>query len=177
MRVLCNICLAIVMGVGIAHTASADAALDRFFGSYSGFGFAEDATGPFINTERDFELDIARVEPDGFEVSWSTIKRKGSDPNSLEAVISNDSAKFRPSGKPGIYHGVSNGSPLQGAPLDWARLQGNMMVVYLFEVDERGVPELHVYRRMLTPRGLELLFTASQDGKTVRTVRGRYKRR
>ena len=111
MRFCWNMCLAALLIVGFINTASADASLKRFFGSYSGFGFAENATGAFFNTERNFELAIRPLERDGFEVSWMTVKLKGSDPNALKAVMSRHASSFRPSGKSGIYHSGSTPYP------------------------------------------------------------------
>ena len=168
--------LAVLLVLGFADLATAEAGMGDFYGDYTGYGFAEDTTGPFINTERDFELSIAPLEPDGFEVSWTTVKRKGDGPNSLEASISRNAAKFRPSDTPGVYHAEDNGAPLAGGILSWARLQGDLLTVYRMVVEPSGVPELHVYRRMITAKGLELHFTAVRDGKLVRSVRGRYRR-
>lgn len=157
-------------------SARAEAALQDFFGQYKGYGFAQDDSGPFINTPRDFELTIAPVAPDGFEIVWSTIKRKGSSPNDLEAEMSRTSASFRPTNQPGLYHAAGNGDPLAGGALMWARLAGDLLYVYRMVVSQDGVPELHVYRRMWTSKGLELFFTAARDGIVVRSVRGRYAR-
>ncbi len=177
MRFSWNMCLAALLIVGFIDTASADASLKKFFGSYSGYGFAQDSKGPFLNTERDFELAIRPLEPDGFEVSWTTVKRKGSNPNALKTVMSRHASSFRPAGKPGIYHDVTNGNPLEGGLLSWARLQGDFLTVYRLVIQESGIPELHIYRRMRTAKGLELLFNALRGDKIVRTVRGRYKRK
>ena len=176
MRVFPATFLTLVLLIAFGSTAAADAVLERFFGTYGGFGRAEDTAGAFITTERNFALAIRPLGADGFEVAWATGKRKGSDPNNLEAVISRHTAGFQPSQVPGIYHQVDSGSPLLGESLGWARLRGAVLIVYQFDVGEDGIPELHVYRRTLTPKGLELQFTASRDGKLVRTVRGRYSR-
>lgn len=165
-----------VLLMAVQGTAAADADLANFFGTYGGFGRAEDSAGAFITTERNFGLELRSLDGDGFEITWATGKRKGSDPNNLEAVISRHTARFKPAARSGIYHQVDNGSPLLGEPLGWARLRGAVLTVYQFDVAEDGVPELHVYQRTLTPKGLELLFTASRDGKLTRTVRGRYSR-
>jgi hypothetical protein len=138
--------------------------------------FAEDRSGPFINTARDFEMTIAPLAPRGFRIAWTTIKRKGSSPNDLRVEMSRSSARFLPSGRPGIYHAVGNADPLAGGALMWARLSGDILSVYSLVVEPDGVPELHVYRRMWTAKGLELYFTAARDGMVVRTVRGRYTR-
>jgi hypothetical protein len=168
--------LTVLLVLGLVDVASAKAEMGDFYGHYKGYGFAEDASGPFINTERDFELSIVPLQPDGFEIAWTTVKRKGDSPNALEASVSRHAARFRPADTPGVYHAEDNGAPLAGGTLSWARLQGGLLTVYRLAVAQDGVPELHVYRRMMTAKGLELHFTAVRDGKAVRSVRGRYRR-
>jgi hypothetical protein len=116
------------------------------------------------------------LEGGGFEIAWSTIKRKGSNPSSLVSEDSEHAAQFRPSDKPGVFLGTNSGTVLGESPITWARLQGNILVVYSMAVDEDGVAELHVYRRMLTAKGLELFFTATRDNIEIRSVRGRYRK-
>jgi hypothetical protein len=169
--------LVALLVVSFASGAKADAQLSDFFGSYTGFGFATDRTGPFMRTERDLELAIEPIEGGGFAIGWATLKRKGNDPNSLVSEVSEHQARFRPSDKPGVFLGVNNGTVLGTGPITWARLHGNFLVVYRMEVDETGVAELHVYQRMLTAKGLELFFTATRDNIEIRSVRGRYRKR
>ncbi len=170
------LCLVALLGVCFAGTANADARIEDFFGSYRGFGFATARSGPFIRTERDFLLAIGPLEGGGFEIAWSTVKRKGSNPNSMVPEVSEHRARFRPSDKPGVFLGVNNGTVFGAGPITWARLQSNILVVYRMEVDENGVAELHVYQRMLTAKGLELFFTATRDNIEIRSVRGRYRK-
>ena len=113
----------------------------------------------------------------GFEIAWSTVKRKGSNPNALVAEVSKHVALFGPSDNPGVFIGTDNGTVFGGGTITWARLQRNLLVVYRMAVDENGVVELHVYQRMLTAKGLELFFTATRDNKEIRSVRGRYQKR
>ena len=171
------LCLVALLVVCPAGNANADARIEDFFGSYTGFGFATDESGPFMRTPRDFELAIGLLEGGGFEIAWETVKRKGSDRNSLESEISEHVARFRPSDKSGVFLGVDNGTVFDAGPITWARIQRNSLVVYRIEVDENGVIELHVYQRMLTAKGLELFFTATRDNKPIRSVRGRYRKR
>jgi hypothetical protein len=169
------LCLVALLGVCFAGTANADARIEDFFGSYRGFGFATDRSGPFIRIELDFLLAIGPLEGGGFEIAWSTVKRKGSNPNSMVAEVSEHRARFRPSDKPGVFLGDDRGTVFGAGPITWARLQRNLLVVYRMEVDENGVAELHVYQRMLTAKGLELFFTAPRDNIEIRSVRGRYR--
>ena len=168
--------LAAVLVVCFSGNANADSRIADFFGSYTGFGFATDSSGPFIRTERNFELAIGPLEGGGFEIAWSTVKRKGSNPNSLVSEVSEHAEQFRPSDKPGVFFGVNNGTVFDSSPIQWARLQSDVLIVYRMEVDENGVIELHVYQRMLTAKGLELFFRATRDNIEVRSVRGRYRR-
>ncbi len=172
------LCLVALLAVCFAGNANADTRIEDFFGSYTGWGFATDASGSFMRTERDFALAIGPLEGGGFEIAWSTVKRKGSDPNSLESEVSKHAARFRPSDKPGMFLGVDNDTEFGAGPITWARLQPqrNLLVVYRMEVDENGVAELHVYQRMLTAKGLELFFTATRDNIGIRLVRGRYRK-
>ncbi len=170
------LCLVALLAICFAGDAKADAQISDFFGSYTGFGFATDRSGPFIRTERDFGLVIGPFEGGGFEIAWSTVKRKGSNPNSLVSEVSEHRSRFRPSDKPGVFLGVNNGTVFDAGPITWARLQSNVLVVYRMEVDENGVAELHVYQRMLTAKGLELFFTATRDNIEIRSVRGRYRK-
>ncbi len=158
-----NLFLVALLVVCFAGGAKADARISDFFGSYTGFGFATDSSGPFIRTERDFELAIGPFEGGGFAIAWATLKRKGNNPNSLVSEVSEHRARFRPSDKHGVFLGVDNGSVFGAGPITWARLQRNLLVVYRMEMDTNGVAELHVYQRMLTAKGLELFFTATRD--------------
>ncbi len=171
-----HLCLVVLLGICFASNANAAARLADFFGYYLGFGMATDDTGPIYRTERDFRLTIGPLEGGGFEIVWSTVKQKGSDPSSLVSEDSEHTAQFRPSDNPGVFLGVNNGTLFGDGPITWARLQGNVLVVYRMEVDETGVAELHVYQRMLTKNGLELIFTATRDNIEIRSVRGRYRK-
>ena len=172
------LCLVALLAVCLAGTAHADAGIEDFFGSYTGWGFATDHSGPFIRTERDFGLTIGPLQDGGFEIAWTTVKRKGSNPNSLKSEVSQHTASFRRSDKPGVFLGVDSGTVLGAGPITWARIERNrnLLVVYRMQVDESGVAELHVYQRMLTAKGLELYFIATRDNRQIRSVRGRYRK-
>ena len=171
-----HLCLVVLLSIFFASNANAAARLADFFGSYLGFGMATDRTGPFFRTERDLGLTIGPLEGGGFEIVWSTVKRKGINWNSLVEEDSEHTAQFRPSDKPGVFLGVNSGTVFGKAPITWARLQGDVLVVYRMDVDESGVAELHVYQRTLTAKGLELLFIATRDNIEIRSVRGGYRK-
>ena len=56
-------------------------------------------------------------------------------------------------------------------------VKGEWLVVYRLVIGDDGIPETHIYRRVMTPQGLGLRFSAIRDGKEVRTVTGRYRKR
>ena len=89
---------------------------------------------------------------------------------------SEHTAQFRPSDMPGVFLGVNSDTMFGEAPITWARLKGDILVVYSMDVDESGVAELHVYQRILTAKGLELFFIATRDNIEVRSVRGSYRK-
>ena len=130
-----------------------------------------------MNTPRDFALEILPLKPSGFRVVWATIKHEGPNPNQLVPEQSEQAADFLPSKVPGIYHAVGNTDVLQGGLTSWARVNGDWLVVYRLVIGDDGIPETHIYRRVMTPQGLGLRFSAIRDGKEVRTVTGRYRKR
>ena len=155
--------------------AGADNPLSKFFGRFHGFGIAEESGGPLNrNTERDFEMEIAPIDTGGFSLTWGTVKHKGTNPNALEASTSSTTSIFLPTTEPGVFVAAENGDPLVGDLMSWARVENGALIVYRLEVDRAGIPEMHIYRRTWTPKGMELNFTALKDGKPARNVRGRY---
>jgi len=176
MRFRPYLCLVVLLGICLASDANAETRIADFFGSYLGFGMATDRTGSNFRTERDFKLAIGPSAAGGFEIVWSTVKQKGSNPTSLESEESEHTAQFRPSDKPGVFLGVNSGTMFGETPITWARLQGDILIVYSMDVDENGVAELHVYQRKLTAKGLELFFIATRDNIEIRSVRGSYRK-
>ena len=170
------LCLVALLVVCLASNAKADAQIEDFFGSYTGSGFATDHSGPSTLTQRNFTLVIGPLAGGGFEIAWSTVKRKGSDPDSLETEVSKHTARFGSPNESGVFHDIDKGILFGLGAITWARLQRNLLVVYRMDVDENGVAEMHVYQRMLTARGLELLFTATRDNNRIRSVWGSYQR-
>ena len=68
-----NLFLVALLVVCFAGGAKTDAEISDFFGSYTGFGFATDCTGPFIRTERDFGLAM---------VPWRVVASRSRGPRS-----------------------------------------------------------------------------------------------
>lgn len=176
MRFRPYLCLVALLVICLAGNAKADAQIEDFFGSYTGSGFATDHSGPSTPTQRDFTLVIGPLAGGGFEIAWSTVKRKGSDPDSLETEVSKHAARFGSPNESGVFQDIDQGILFGLGAITWARLQRNLLVDYRMDVDENGVGEMHVYRRMLTARGLELLFTATRDNNLIRSVWGSYQR-
>ena len=176
-RYLClDLCLVALLVVSLAGDAKAQAQIEDFFGSYTGSGFAIDHAGPSTPTPRDFTLVIGPLAGGGFEIAWSTVKREGSDPDSSETKVSNHAARFGAPNKSGVFQDIDKRILFGPGAITWARLQRDLLVVYRMDVDENGVAEMHVYRRLLTAKGLELLFTATRDNNLIRSVWGSYQK-
>ena len=168
------LCLLVFSFACVAGKANAETDIEDFYGSYTGGGHVTDHSEPFSESRRDFALIIGPLPGGGFEVAWSTVKRKENDTDSAETELSEHAARFRPADKSGIFHDVERGIAFGPGPMTWARLKDDLLVVYRLQIDKHGVAEMHVYQRKLTEEGLELLFTATRDNVPTRTVRGSY---
>lgn len=169
--------LIIFLGLLYANSAVADPLLDKFYGKYTGFGTLQTSSGAYyMNTPRDFDLEILPLAPNGFRIEWTTIKHKGSNPNELTPEISEQSSEFLPAAKRGTYHAMDSGDFLHGGVASWARVNDDWLTIYRLVVGDDGIPEMHIYRRVLQEKGLELRFSAIRDGKEIRTVTGRYRK-
>ncbi len=53
---------------------------------------------------------------------------------------------------------VGNAQPLRGDNARWAGIDGVTMVVYSLATSEAGGPELQIYQRVLTDKGMTITF-------------------
>ncbi len=83
---------------------------------------------------------------------------------------------FVSSDESGIYNATFPGNVLRGGTLSWARISEGSLTVYRMEIEEEGIPEIQIFRRTLTPEGLEFKFTAQRDGVERRSLLGLYLR-
>lgn len=166
-----------VMALGIIagprDGAAADLAIDAFYGHFQGAGISRsDASDYFGLTVRDFDVTIEPAE-NGFSVSWTTVLREGGSPE--EPNIRRKSAElvFTKGARAGIWEVTGAGNPLIGAPLAWAHIDDNALVIHSMVIIDSGDYAVQTYRRTLTDLGMELLFTSVRSGETTRMVEGR----
>ncbi len=173
----CSLTAAILILV-TTSIAEAGTSIDEFFGAYEGSGFVIDSgVQQGISSERQFVLEIVPFEGEGFTIKSATTEKVPSVPNpDLMPKVWASVMSFRPTDEIGVYDFAERGDVLTGGTLSWARISGDLLVVYRMEIDDEGIPELQIFRRTLTATGLELTFTAHRDGVTRRTVRGLYLR-
>ncbi len=144
-----------------------------FYGTWSGGGVSENKDSVyFAMTARD--IDVA-IEPagDGFKVSWTTVIRRGGDPNHPNVRHVKTSRTFVPTGQPGVWRCADSGDPLAGKEVCWARIDNRTLSVRQFVLLDHGIYEIQQYDRTLGPTGMQLRYTLLREGSAVRTVTGR----
>ncbi|MBT5046920.1 MAG: hypothetical protein HOM58_00330 [Rhodospirillaceae bacterium] len=168
--------LAILLGAVLVASAGAsakDLTIDAFYGKFSGGGVAENADSLyFAVTSRDFDVQI-RPQGNGFKIDWTSIIRRGGDPNNPNVRRRHSTKTLLPSGAPGVFHGSESGNPLKGKELCWARIRGNTLTLFLMTVSKKGTSELQQYDRTLSGTGMKLMFRSWRDGDRLRSVSGR----
>lgn len=170
MRFLTVFCAALMLS---APVLAQDLPVTAFFGKFSGGGVAEnDDSIYFAVTARDFDVEIGPA-PGGFQVTWTSVIRRGGSPDQPRVRKKSTTKAFVPSATRGVYRATNSGDPLSGQELAWARVTGNTLLIYLMVLDERGAYQIQRYARKLSGTGMELTFTRVKDGEKVREVKGR----
>ncbi len=155
-----------------APAAAQDAAIERFFGQYTGTGAAAEPKGASIRvSERDFDVEIA-ADGDGFVVTWTTIARAG-PADAPRIKRKTNTVTFVPTGRPGLFAAKQQGDAVAGEPYTWARIVGTTLKVYSMTLNENGEYEIQQYDRALVEAGMTLEFKRIREGELVRVVRGR----
>lgn len=155
------------------QAAATDLPISAFYGKFSGGGIAQNADSEyFAMTTRDFDVDI-KPEGNGVHIKWTSVIRRGGDPEKPEVRRKMSSKILRPTDTPNVFHGSESGDPLKGQELCWARLNGNTLTVFLMTVSKNGIYELQQYDRTLSGTGMKLLFRSWRDGDRLRSVSGR----
>lgn len=167
------IVLASLIGSSLATLAvAADLPIATFYGKFSGGGIAQNADSQyFALTTRDFDVAIAPAGQ-GFTVDWTSVIRRGGDPDKPDVRRKQSTKTFRPTGNPNVYHCADSGDPLAGKELCWARIEKNTLSVFLMVVDAKGIYELQQYDRTLSGTGMKLMFRSWRDGDRLRSVSG-----
>ncbi len=156
-----------------AQAAARDLPISAFYGKFSGGGIARNADSEyFAMTTRDFDV-VIKPESGGVRIDWTSVIRRGGDPQNPKVRRKMSSKILRPTDAPNVFHGSKSGNPLEGKELCWARVDGNTLTVFLMTVSKEGVYELQQYDRTLSGTGMTLLFRSWRDGDRLRSVSGR----
>jgi hypothetical protein len=155
------------------QAAAKDLPISAFYGSFSGGGIAHNADSEyFAMTTRDFDV-VIKPESGGVRINWTSVIRRGGDPQNPKVRRRSSSKLLRSTGTPNVFHGSKSGNPLKGKELCWARIDRNTLTVFLMTVSKEGVYELQQYDRTLSGTGMKLLFRSWRDGDRLRSVSGR----
>ncbi|MDC0033226.1 hypothetical protein OAJ57_01520 [Alphaproteobacteria bacterium] len=150
-----------------------DLPITAFYGKFSGGGIAQNADSVyFAMTTRDFDV-VIKPESGGFRVNWTSVIRRGGDPENPRVRRKTSSKILRPTELPTVFHGSKSGNPLVGKELCWARIDGFTLTIFLMTVSRKGIYELQQYDRTLSGSGMKLLFRSWRDGDRLRSVSGR----
>ncbi len=153
-----------------AGPAAAGGSLEPFLGDWTGIAITENV-GETAGDQSDYtlrDLDVSIAETaEGLELTWTTHFRGNGSRKKKTATIALTKTA------PGVFRQDGTGDVLAGDSAVWARVEGRSLVVYLLEVDPKGVYHLSRYeRRVLSGGGMVLSFKRVQDGKTTRLVTG-----
>lgn len=147
--------------------------INAFFGLFKGIGVSENRDSIYFGvTVRDFDVSI-RPAGEGFEVEWTTIIRRGGNPNNPKVKRKGQKFTFQPTGQGGVYRSLVSADPMSGSPYAWVRISGNTLHIYLFTITPSGAYSMQTYARTLTPLGMDFVFTRLRDGEPVRSVKGK----
>ncbi len=153
--------------------AAADLSIAAFFGNWRGTALSESEISIYFQlTERDIDVTVRPHGPGGFEITWSTVQRQKGDPNKPKEVMKQTTARFAPTGRPGLFRGTAV-DPMAAGGYRWARIAENSLYIYSMVIRPDGAYEMQVYRRTLSGLGMALEFRRIFDGKLTRTAKGR----
>lgn len=157
----------------IHPVAHAGAPFERFFGSYQG----ESTSIPEGEVSKRAMSVAIKPTKKGFVVEWEAEISK-TDGRSKQKGLS---ITFIPTNRKNIYKSAmrqdlfGHAGPmnlLKGDPFIWARTAGDTLTVYVIRVTESGGQDLRIYKRWLTPQGMESEFVRFYDSEPIRRIGG-----
>jgi hypothetical protein len=169
--------------LGLLAAGDADAApaeLERFFGAYVGVATVEDLKTGEVR-QRDMDIVIEPYRDDGFAIRWInvTLVDGRRDVPGVERRVQN--VLFEKAEGRDMYVEVTANNPfrereetrpLHGDPVRWASLDDDTLHVYAFVVAEDGTYELQIYDRVLTEKGIDIVFQRIVDDEVLRRITG-----
>ncbi len=180
-RIRAPLVLALLLWLPAFAGAASAQSLSDYFGAFVGRAEVRD-TGEGVVETRDMDIEIAPFGRKGFRVRWTNVtlvdgrrdvpgvKRRV---NEVIFEPRDDSALFVEASITNPFQRQEVVSPMAGAPVRWAKLDGRGLHVFSFAILEDGRYELQTYTRRLVDDGLELIFERVVDGETLRRINGR----
>ncbi|MEO1249078.1 MAG: hypothetical protein AAFW76_04485 [Pseudomonadota bacterium] len=170
--------LGIALALCLAGTAHAQAKIEDFVGTYVGTARVLGSDGS-VEEERDVDITIATTK-DGFTVDWINVSLVDGRRDVPGVKRRAQSLAFRDEGdgrfvverRRSLFERRSEGDMFAGAPVSWARLDGNKLGVFTLVVLENGAYSLQVYERILTDQGIDIEFVRLDEGVPSRTIEG-----
>lgn len=165
----------LALAVLLAVPTSARAEPVEFFGSYVGAGVLRDLVTGEVE-RRDLVTSIGPYGDGGFAVRWSSVVLVDGrrDVQGVEHLVR--ALAFEPVEDGDYYLRAPEYDPFRlrdrlepmaGDALAWARIEGDLLDIYVFAVTGEGAGELQRHRRVLTDIGLDLAYTSFVDGIVV----------
>ncbi|NJO38177.1 MAG: hypothetical protein HC871_11905 [Rhizobiales bacterium] len=170
---------ALLLGLGPWQTGWAND-LTRFVGTYVGQATVDDlATGE--RQQRDLDIVVVPYREQGLRIDWITVGLVDGRRDLPGVKRWSQTALFQPAddrdflvevGAVDLFSERRETEPIEGDPVRWTSVDGNVLQTNSFIVLEDGRYELQVYQRILTETGMDIRFERIVDGETVRRVTG-----
>jgi hypothetical protein len=155
----------------------AGASFERFFGSYRG----ESTSIPEGEVSKRAMSVVIKPTKKGFVVEWEaeiskTAGRSKHKGLSISFIPTNRKNIYKSAMRRDVFGHAGPMDPLKGDPFIWARIAGDTLTVYVIRVTESGGQDLRIYKRWLTPQGMESEFVRFYDSEPIRRISGVLKR-
>ena len=160
--------------LALAHpVVHAGASFERFFGRYQG----ESTLIPEGEvSKRNISVAIKPAKK-GFVVEWEAeiskidgrSKHKGL---SITFIPTNRKNIYKSAMRRDVFGHAAPTNPLKGDPFIWARIAGDTLTVYVIRVTESGEQDLRIYKRSLTPQGMESELVRFHDLEPIKRISG-----
>lgn len=167
------LCFLMVLFPGVSSSEDRDPDLEKFFGKYVGRSISVQGEGL---SDRDYDVTITAYEETGFTLDWTTVIRYTSRKTKQRSL----SINFLPFRKrPGIYYSAMQknifgkrapADPLSGEPYVWAGIEKDTLTVTALYIVDDGGYELQVFKRTLTPSGMDTYFERVRNGEKMRII-------
>ena len=157
--------------LALAAPQFAHADIGRFVGVYHGSLSAQDSPD---GKELRLRVEINEID-EGFNVEWNTtaVRADGkakSKTYAIDFITSQRENVFSSAMKANLFGKRAALDPMRGDPYFWGRITGDTLTVFALLISDDGGYEIQRYDRTLVPQGLQLHFTRSSAGKTIKTV-------